>query len=102
MSIIEKSDYESFKTSYPQLLELGIENIIIIEHVKKSRVFFFFRDDTLDKLLNFFLKSDNTKIDELICTLIENNNSNKSDYDIYRLKHKNPKLKKIDEIFNNQ
>ena len=100
MSAIESFDYEPFKLGYFQLIDAGLKNQQILEHVKKTRLYFFHRPENFEKLMSFFLKSDENKIDEIIINLIRTRPSMKLAYQNYRSKNKNPKLKVIDEIFN--
>lgn len=100
MSVIESSDYISFKSGYYQLLDSGLKNQQILDHVKKTRIYFFHRPENFNKVIDLYLKSDVVQIDEIIVNLIGTIPTMKLEYQNYRLKNKNPKLKIIDEIFN--
>lgn len=100
MSAIESSDYETFKSDYFKLLENGLKDQQIIDHVKKTRVFYFHKADNFEKIITFFLKSDNIKIDDIIVGLIGTRPSMKLVYDRIRANNKNSKLKILDELFN--
>jgi NACHT domain len=100
MSAIETSDYVTFKSGYFQLIDSGLKNQHILEHVKKTRVYYFHRPENFEKVMIFFLKSDETKIDEIIVNLIGTSPSIRLAYKNFRTKNKNSKLKMIDEIFN--
>lgn len=100
MSAIDNSDYANFKSGYFKLIDSGLKNENILDHVKKTRVYYFHRPQNFEKVMTFFLKSDEAKIDEIIINLIQTNQSIKNAYQNFRTKNKNSKLKMIDEIFN--
>jgi hypothetical protein len=99
MSAIESSDYDSFHNGYFELLKKGLNKEQALEHVKNTRLFFFHRGESFEKVLNFYLKSTNKDIDDVIIRLIRKGSEMKNAYLKYRLTNKNPKLKAIDEIY---
>lgn len=99
ISVIENQDYPAFLMGYKKLLENGLRHEQILEHTRKSRIYFFHRSDGFEKILNFYLKSDNEDIDEIILSLISQDSEMRNVYYKFRLANNNPKLKIIDKIF---
>ncbi|WP_102980497.1 NACHT domain-containing protein [Chryseobacterium scophthalmum] len=98
VSCIDLADYDSFITVYNNIIENGIQEKEILNHLKNNRIYFFIREGNFEKLINFFLLSNSVSVDNLIILLIEKK-STKEKYQQYRLQNKNPKLKTLDKIF---
>ena len=92
-------DYESFVLGYKKLLENGLKHEQILEHAKSTKLYFFHRSDGFEKVLKFFLKSDNKTIDEIIIAFIRNDGEMRNAYEKFRVTNSSPKLKIIDKLF---
>lgn len=99
IGIINNKDYESFNEGYNQLLANGLKHEHVLEHVKSTRLYFFHKSENLEKVIAIYLKSNNSKIDEIILILLKDKEMRNA-YKTFRLSNKNPKLRNIDIIFN--
>lgn len=99
MSVIENLDYEAFQEDYFKLLKAGLRHDQILDHVKSSKLFFFHRGEGFEKLLNFFLKSNNKELDDIILGLVRNIGEMRITYEKFRETNSNSKLRIIDKIF---
>jgi len=63
-------------------------------------LYFYFRSENLKKLIDFYLKSDDDKIDQVILNLFSTRPFDKEAYEELRSSYKNPKLKAFDQILN--
>ncbi len=102
MKSIDFSDYINFKKFYDKIVESGITQKYILQHLSRNRIFFFYKRENLEKLIRFFLLSDDSGIDEIIMLMFKNNNMRKEikeNYKIFRSSNKNKKLKILDNIF---
>jgi len=100
MSAIETGDFKSFKEGYQILLDNNVTQKEILQHEKSTSLYFYFRSENLKKLIDFYLKSDDDKIDQVILNLFSTRPFDKEAYEELRSSYKNPKLKAFDQILN--
>ncbi len=94
IDILDKGNLNSFKGDIQELLSIGITFDALLSHLKKQRVFYFIRSESIEKILNLYIKSDDKVVDQLLLILLEND---KEAYKKIRHKYKHPKLKLIDK-----
>ncbi|MBL7809534.1 MAG: NACHT domain-containing protein [Saprospiraceae bacterium] len=99
ISLIESLDYSSFLSGYNKLLKHGIKHEQILKHTESTRLYYFFRDDSFEKVLKFYLKSKNKNIDEIIISLINPDFGTRNFYEKFRSTNGSSKLVAIDKIF---
>ncbi|MFY1046877.1 hypothetical protein [Chryseobacterium sp. GP-SGM7] len=98
INCIESAGYENFVEVYDKIIENGVTEKEILDHLKNNRVYFFVRDGSFEKLLDFYVLSNNPNIDNIIIVLIDKKRTS-DQYQKYRLKNKNVKLRTIDKIY---
>ncbi|TPE46257.1 NACHT domain-containing protein [Pontibacter mangrovi] len=97
--IVENEDYEKFKSDYYELVQYGLRHEYIMNHIKDSRLYFFFRSEGFEKVLKMYIKSDDSLLDEILINLIRKGSEMKIAFDSFKSKYNHPKLKQIDKLF---
>lgn len=97
ISIIENSDINTLQNIYSKMISNGITQSQIMKHVQSNRVYFFHRPENFEKIINLFLNSNDSKLDEIILATLDKQSKNL--YQSFRGGNKNPKLKVTDLIF---
>lgn len=68
---IEEGNFENLKANYHTLLEKSkIEASIFLQEIKESKTLFFYREQSLEKTINLYFKSNDNAIDDLLLRLI--------------------------------
>lgn len=99
IGFIETLSFERLKEDFYALQEYGLSLELILPHAKSNRTFFFQRSEGFEKLLRFYLKSNDSNIDKIIIALMDLKLDKKPMYESFRTKFNNPKLKYIDSLF---
>lgn len=99
MKSIDFSDYTTFKKFYDEISEKGMTQKEVLQHLNRHRIYFFYRSENFEKLIKFFLLSDDTKIDEIIVSILKDVTEGKKYFQNFKTSNKNPKLKLLDKIF---
>ena len=99
MSAVDSGDFKSFQEGYYELIKYDITQKEIIEHINKNSIYFYFRSENMKKIIEFFIKSDDDKIDEIVLNLFSTRHFDQELYQQIRSNYNNPKLKSIDRIF---
>lgn len=99
IAMLEYNKFKELVSAYNTLLSSGLKHRQTIEHIKTSNAVFYRRPEDFEKMLRFYLRSEDRYIDEIILTYLNRAIGMKMVYERFRSMSENPKLKIIDRIF---